>query len=129
MKNRPQSNPGPSDTAVIMYTSGCTGLPKGVILSYSNIVTGLTGMAQRIPGLEKEDVYIGYLPLVHILKLSAELVFLSHGCLIGYSSPHTSVDQSLKVKNRSKGGYVQVETNSDGSYSRNHGSDLQRDHE
>lgn len=41
----------------------------------------------------EEDTYIGYLPLAHVLELSAELVCLSHGCRIGYSSPLTLADQ------------------------------------
>lgn len=40
-----------------------------------------------------DDTYIGYLPLAHVLELSAELVCVSHGCRIGYSSPHTLADQ------------------------------------
>lgn len=39
------------------------------------------------------DTYIGYLPLAHVLELSAELVCISHGCRIGYSSPQTLADQ------------------------------------
>uniref|UniRef100_A0A8C6EX58 long-chain-fatty-acid--CoA ligase n=1 Tax=Marmota marmota marmota TaxID=9994 RepID=A0A8C6EX58_MARMA len=95
--------PLPSDIAVIMYTSGSTGLPKGVMISHSNIIAGITGMAKRIPKLGEEDVYIGYLPLAHVLELSAELVCLSHGCRIGYSSPQTLADQSSKIKKGSKG--------------------------
>uniref|UniRef100_A0A672FLA8 long-chain-fatty-acid--CoA ligase n=1 Tax=Salarias fasciatus TaxID=181472 RepID=A0A672FLA8_SALFA len=49
------------------------------------------------------DTYIGYLPLAHVLELSAELVCLSHGCRIGYSSPQTLADQSTKIKKGSKG--------------------------
>ncbi len=41
----------------------------------------------------EEDTYIGYLPLAHVLELSAELVCVSHGCRIGYSSPQTLADQ------------------------------------
>lgn len=102
-ENEPQSKPLPSDIAVIMYTSGSTGIPKGVMISHSNIIAGITGMARRIPKLGEEDVYIGYLPLAHVLELSAELVCLSHGCRIGYSSPQTLADQSSKIKKGSKG--------------------------
>ncbi|XP_027729570.1 long-chain-fatty-acid--CoA ligase 3 isoform X2 [Vombatus ursinus] len=99
----PENRPTASDIAVIMYTSGSTGLPKGVMISHSNIIAGITGMAERIPELGEEDVYIGYLPLAHVLELSAELVCLSHGCRIGYSSPQTLADQSTKIKRGSKG--------------------------
>uniref|UniRef100_A0AAA9TY84 long-chain-fatty-acid--CoA ligase n=1 Tax=Bos taurus TaxID=9913 RepID=A0AAA9TY84_BOVIN len=103
MENKPLSKPAPSDIAVIMYTSGSTGIPKGVMISHSNIIAGITGMAERIPELGEKDVYIGYLPLAHVLELSAELVCLSHGCRIGYSSPQTLADQSSKIKKGSKG--------------------------
>lgn len=93
----------PADIAVIMYTSGSTGIPKGVMISHSNIVAGVTGMAERIPNLCEEDTYIGYLPLAHVLELSAELVSISHGCRIGYSSPQTLADQSTKIKKGSQG--------------------------
>lgn len=91
--------PVPSVTAVIMFMSRYIGLPEGVMIWHRNIITGITGMAERIPRLEEEDDYIGYLPLVHVLELSVELLCFSHGCLLGYSSPQTLVDQSFKVKN------------------------------
>uniref|UniRef100_A0AAY4AT60 long-chain-fatty-acid--CoA ligase n=1 Tax=Denticeps clupeoides TaxID=299321 RepID=A0AAY4AT60_9TELE len=98
-----RSLPLPTDIAVIMYTSGSTGIPKGVMISHSNLIAGITGMAERIPNLEYNDTYIGYLPLAHVLELSAELVCISHGCRIGYSSPQTLADQSTKIKKGSKG--------------------------
>ncbi|KAM8768957.1 long-chain-fatty-acid--CoA ligase 3a isoform 1-T2 [Acanthopagrus schlegelii] len=100
---RERKQPMPSDIAVIMYTSGSTGIPKGVMISHSNIIAGITGMAERIPNLCEEDTYIGYLPLAHVLELSAELVCVAHGCRIGYSSPQTLADQSTKIKKGSKG--------------------------
>uniref|UniRef100_A0A6Q2YCJ0 long-chain-fatty-acid--CoA ligase n=1 Tax=Esox lucius TaxID=8010 RepID=A0A6Q2YCJ0_ESOLU len=101
--NNSKEEPLPSDTAVIMYTSGSTGIPKGVMISHSNIIAGITGMAERIPNLDETDTYIGYLPLAHVLELSAEMVCISHGCRIGYSSPQTLADQSTKIKKGSKG--------------------------
>lgn len=43
--------PQPSDLAVVMYTSGSTGRPKGVMIAHSNLVAGMTGQCERIPGL------------------------------------------------------------------------------
>ncbi|XP_062844329.1 long-chain-fatty-acid--CoA ligase 4b isoform X2 [Trichomycterus rosablanca] len=95
--------PSASDVAVVMYTSGSTGRPKGVVMLHSNLISGMAGQCQRIPELGPQDTYVGYLPLAHVLELTAELSCLSHGCRIGYSSPHTLSDQSSKIKKGSKG--------------------------
>lgn len=49
--------------------------------------------AHSVIFFREKDIYIGYLPLAHVLELSAELVCLAHGCRIGYSSPQTLSDQ------------------------------------
>ncbi|XP_063061074.1 long-chain-fatty-acid--CoA ligase 3a [Engraulis encrasicolus] len=99
----PRDRARPEDVCVIMYTSGSTGVPKGVMITHANLLAGITGMAHRIPNLGVDDTYIGYLPLAHVLELSAEMVCLAHGCRIGYSSPHTLADTSTKIKRGSKG--------------------------
>lgn len=50
-----------------------------------------------------DDVYIGYLPLAHILEVCAELVVLGKGCRIGYSSAQTLFDRAPKIQKGSKG--------------------------
>ncbi|KAM9324870.1 long-chain-fatty-acid--CoA ligase 4 [Gastrophryne carolinensis] len=101
--NNPPSRPVPSDLAVVMYTSGSTGKPKGVMMIHSNLIGGMAGQCERIPGLGPKDTYIGYLPLAHVLEMTAEISCVTYGCRIGYSSPLTLSDQSSKIKKGSKG--------------------------
>ncbi len=73
--SRQRRPPCASDVAVIMYTSGSTGVPKGVMVSHSNIIAGITGMAERIPNL-------GYETHAHILDMSSfNNVFVDIVCL------------------------------------------------
>ncbi|ELK08255.1 Long-chain-fatty-acid--CoA ligase 4 [Pteropus alecto] len=97
------NRPAPSDMAIVMYTSGSTGRPKGVMMHHCNLIAGMTGQCERIPGLGPKDTYIGYLPLAHVLELTAEISCFTYGCRIGYSSPLTLSDQSSKIKKGSKG--------------------------
>jgi long-chain acyl-CoA synthetase len=56
---------GPDDLAVLMYTSGTTGSPKGVMLTHKNIGSNLEdGLSSWPTG--REDVYLVPLPLNHI---------------------------------------------------------------
>jgi len=93
--------------AVIMYTSGTTGKPKGVLISHGNIIAGASGYGQRLmvfdEPLKEDDVYLGYLPLAHILELAAESCTLYFGVGIGYSSTLTLSDKSSRIKKGSKG--------------------------
>lgn len=95
--------PLPSDVAVIMYTSGSTGLPKGVMMTHGNVLATVSAVMTIVPGLGSKDVYLAYLPLAHILELAAENVALAVGCAIGYGSPLTLTDTSNKIKKGTKG--------------------------
>jgi long-chain acyl-CoA synthetase len=55
----------PSDTAVILYTSGTTGQPKGAELTHSNISRNVEVAAATLLQLTDQDVVFGGLPLFH----------------------------------------------------------------
>ncbi|MDP2943693.1 MAG: long-chain fatty acid--CoA ligase [Candidatus Omnitrophota bacterium] len=54
----------PSDLAVILYTSGTTGFPKGAMLSHYNLISNAMDSAQAIKATHK-DTFICILPLFH----------------------------------------------------------------
>ncbi|KAJ9564726.1 hypothetical protein OSB04_000692 [Centaurea solstitialis] len=95
--------PLPADVAVIMYTSGSTGLPKGVMMTHSNVLATVSAVMTIVPGLGSKDVYLAYLPLAHILELAAENIIAAIGGSIGYGSPLTLTDTSSKIKRGTKG--------------------------
>jgi len=80
----PHTPPTPTDLATIMYTSGTTGTPKGVMLTHYNVVGAMSGVAGNFFQISEEDVLISYLPLAHILERVAELMFLQMGASIGF---------------------------------------------
>ena len=67
-------SPKPSDLAVLCYTSGTTGNPKGAMLSHGNILSAIGNAAFKdwtlfaTDGSGTQDVHISYLPLAHVFE-------------------------------------------------------------
>lgn len=91
------SVPKPDDLAIIMYTSGSTGSPKGVEITHKNIMCALTGYLIRAD-FGEDARYISFLPLAHVMELSTEAALMVMGVGICYSSPFTLSNNSPKVK-------------------------------
>ena len=75
--------PEPDDISIINYTSGTTGLPKGVKVSHNSIVVN-TDVIEVI-GLypTPNDVYLSYLPYAHIMETLIITVVFNHGVQVG----------------------------------------------
>ncbi|XP_030835065.1 long-chain-fatty-acid--CoA ligase 5-like [Strongylocentrotus purpuratus] len=81
-------DPGkPDDVAVIRFTSGTTGTPKGAMISHANIATSLTSLyiaSKTAFSYKPGSRYISYLPLAHGLEHSAQALLFHFGCSIGF---------------------------------------------
>uniref|UniRef100_A0A8C7GKR1 Long-chain-fatty-acid--CoA ligase n=1 Tax=Oncorhynchus kisutch TaxID=8019 RepID=A0A8C7GKR1_ONCKI len=79
--------PSPEDMAVVCFTSGTTGNPKGAMLTHGNVASNCSAFIKVIEDhliLDHHDVHISYLPLAHMFERVVEGVILVHGGRIGF---------------------------------------------
>lgn len=89
--------PTKDDLCCIMYTSGSTGPPKGVLLKHRNVVAAIAGVNTIVgPYIGPGDGLITYLPLAHILEYVFEAACLFWGGTMGYGNPRTLSDTSVR---------------------------------
>jgi long-chain acyl-CoA synthetase len=73
-----------TDPAVILYTSGTTSDPKGVVLTHGNLLAEFEAVRQVIP-ISEQDAVLGVLPLFHALAQMANLLLpLAVGARVVY---------------------------------------------
>ncbi|HYM33221.1 MAG TPA: AMP-binding protein [Candidatus Cybelea sp.] len=58
----------PGDVALVQYTSGSTGDPKGVVLSHANLLANIRAMGEALEA-SSQDVFVSWLPLYHDMGL------------------------------------------------------------
>ena len=78
------------DIATISFTSGTTGTPKGVMLSYGNFLAQLDELPERIY-LNPGERALSVLPVWHVYERALEYLILYQGAAICYSKPVGSI--------------------------------------
>ncbi|XP_066499414.1 long-chain-fatty-acid--CoA ligase 1 [Hoplias malabaricus] len=79
--------PQPQDLAVVCFTSGTTGKPKGAMITHGNIAANTSSVIKILEGffvIRQEDVSISYLPLAHMFERMIQVSMFCHGARVGF---------------------------------------------
>lgn len=89
----------PDDVASILYTSGTTGRPKGVMLTHRNFVSNVLDTLKTL-AITSEDAHLSFLPLSHSFERTAGYYIMVHsGVSISYAeSVDTVADDMREVR-------------------------------
>ncbi len=88
----------PEDTAILVYTSGTTGPPKGAMLSHENIMVGASRQFEIEPPIAgKTDQILTFLPLCHVAERNVSSVGpLFSAAIINFAESMATVPQDIR---------------------------------
>jgi len=86
----------PESVATILYTSGTTGNPKGVLLTHANVGSNVA-VSRTLLDISDTDITLSFLPLSHVFQRMVDYVFFNVGCTIAYARDMTTVAEDLKI--------------------------------
>ncbi|GAF02994.1 AMP-binding protein [Saccharicrinis fermentans] len=85
------------DTAVVIYTSGTTGNPKGVMLSYANLLANMLGVSRDVKIYQADDRVMMLLPLHHIFGLVGNMILPMYMGAMAAIPPSMASDDIIKT--------------------------------
>ncbi len=85
----------PDDLATLVYTSGTTGDPKGVMLTHGNITSNVVASLRRLE-VTPDDECLSFLPLSHIFeRMAGHYLMLHAGSVVNYATSIDTVSAEL----------------------------------
>ena len=88
----------PDDLAVIVYTSGTTGRPKGVMLSHRNIVANVKAIDRRVSATP-DDLFLSFLPLSHTFERTGGYYYpIATGSCVAYARSVQTIAEDMKLQ-------------------------------
>lgn len=89
--------PEADDLAAIVYTSGTTGKPKGVMLTHHNVISDVKAVLERIAPTA-EDVFLSFLPLSHTFERTGGYYLpIAAGSCVAYARSVPQLAEDLKT--------------------------------
>ena len=85
----------PEDLATILYTSGSTGDPKGVMLSHKNLTANVLNSAQWLKLGRQHELALTYLPFTHIFERAVWYLYAHIGATVAYAESIEAVAKNL----------------------------------
>ena len=87
---------GPEDTAVLVYTSGTTGPPKGAMLTHRNVTWIARAIVADDPVYDTDEV-MSFLPLCHVFeRLFSVFVHVTHGYTVNFIESLDTVTDNMR---------------------------------
>ena len=86
----------PKDLAILVYTSGTTGPPKGAMLSHENIIESVKCLPDFLP-LTKGDQALSFLPLCHVAeRVLGFYAAVCHGIILNFAENPETVPENIR---------------------------------